>query len=313
VTYGFILISLVLIGCGFTRGTIHNLAPFWTAQSSQDSWLAGSFWIFSSCAFFLNGWQTALHAIEERKTNVTARGAILSMVFGIIVATVFYIAIVAAAASTMPWRNLIGQDLPAIAAFRALGMNGTLGTVALVAATVSLTKTWSAMTWVASRVIFAQARLGFLPPFLARVDSHSGAPRNAIITVVVLTGVGVVLGRGAILPIVDMVAICLALSIILCLAVLLRRRHIDPATPSFVVPGGTTTVVLALIGAATMIGVALIQPLLRNTGKIPVEWVMLGAWAAAGLFVSQLHVRKNRRHDALRMIDHGSIDSRDFP
>jgi hypothetical protein len=75
---GGILVSLILIGCGITRGTIRNLAPFWTAQSPQDSWLAGSFWIFSSCAFFLNGWQTALHAIEERKASVTARSATCS-------------------------------------------------------------------------------------------------------------------------------------------------------------------------------------------------------------------------------------------
>jgi basic amino acid/polyamine antiporter, APA family len=291
VTYGFILVSIVLIACGLVRGDPRNLQPLW-ATASQHSWLAGSFWIFSSCAFFLNGWQTSLHAIEERKQDVSARSAILSMVLGIMAAAAFYVAIVLAAASAMPWQNLIGQDLPAIVAFRALGMHGILGTLALIAATISLTKTWSAMTWVASRVIFAQARLGFLPPLLARVDSRTGAPRNAIVFVIALTCVGVALGRGAILPIVDMVAICLALSIILCLAVLLRRRHIDRETPSFTVPGGRPVIFLALLGAATMIGVALIQPLLHNTGKVPVEWVLLGIWAAIGLLVSAFTARE---------------------
>jgi APA family basic amino acid/polyamine antiporter len=239
-----------------------------------------------------------LHAIEERKVDVTTRSAVLSMVVGIMAASAFYVAIVAACASAMPWRNLVGRDLPAVVAFRALGVHGILGTVVLVAATVSLTKTWSAMTWVASRVIFAQARLGFLPPILARVDPRSGAPRAAIVLVVVVTGAGLALGRGAILPIVDMVAICLALSIILCIAVLLRRRRVDAETPSFTVPGGTPVIVIALVGATAMIGVALVQPLIHNTGKVPVEWMLLGAWAAIGLLVSAFTTRVRVPFDA---------------
>ena len=285
VTYGFLLVSVVLIACGITRGAIRNLAPLWTTQSNE-SWVMGSLWVFSTCAFFLNGWQTALHAIEERRDTVSAQSAVLSMVVGIIAAAAFYIAIVGASASAMPWRSLVGQDLPAVVAFRALGMHGILGTLVLVAATVSLTKTWSAMTWVASRVIFAQARLGFLPSMLARVDPRSGAPRAAIVLVVVLTGAGVALGRGAILPIVDMVAICLALSIILCIAVLLRRRCIDAETPSFRVPGGMPVIFIALGGAVAMIGIALLQPLIHNTGRVPLEWILLGAWAVIGLVVS---------------------------
>jgi basic amino acid/polyamine antiporter, APA family len=285
VTYSFLLVSVILIACGLTRGAFRNLSPLWTAQSN-DSWVLGSLWVFSTCAFFLNGWQCALHAIEERKANISARSAVLSMVIGIIAATAFYTAIVVASASAMPWRSLVGRDLPAVVAFRALGMHGILGTVVLVTATVSLTKTWSAVTWVASRVIFAQARLGFLPPVFARVDPSSGSPRAAIVVVVILTGAGFALGRGAILPIVDMVAICLALSIILCLCVLLRRRRIDAETPSFQVPGGMPVIVLALIGAGAMVGIALIQPLIHNTGTVPIEWILLGVWAAMGLVVS---------------------------
>jgi APA family basic amino acid/polyamine antiporter len=283
VTYSFILVGGLLIACGVARGTAHNLVPVWSTPSNEP-WLIGAFWVFSTCAFFLNGWQSALHAIEERKANVTAREAVFAIVLGITAGTAFYVGIVGAAASAMPWRNLVAQDLPAVAAFRSL--YGVLGSVVLIAAVVSLTKTWSAMTWVASRVIFAQARLGFLPAVLARVDSRSGAPRSAIVLVVALTGVGLALGRGAILPIVDMVAICLALSIILCIAVLLRQRYINPVPASFEVPGGTPVIVIALIGAVTMVGVALGQPLIHATGNVPIEWILLGVWIFVGLVVS---------------------------
>jgi amino acid transporter len=294
VTYSFIGVSALLIIFGIARGAVRNLEPLFPTQS-QESWVSGAFWVFSTCAFFLNGWQTALHAIEERKAGVTARGAVLSMVVAIMAAAAFYIGIIGAAASAVPWRSLVGQGLPAAAAFTALGLHGILGTVVLVAATVSLTKTWSAMTWVASRVIFAQARLGFLPAALARVDPQSGAPRVAIILVTALTAIGFALGRGAILPIVDMVSICLALSIILCIVVLLRRRRIDAESPSFTVPGGATVIVVALAGATTMIGVALAQPLIHGNGKLPVEWILLGTWAALGLAVSAITTRFRRK------------------
>jgi APA family basic amino acid/polyamine antiporter len=282
VTYGFIAVSVLLIAWGVIRGSPHNARPFWSAGSGGP-WAGGAFWIFATCAFFLNGWQTAVHAIEERRSNVSPRGAVLSMAIAIAAATTFYVGIVLAAAFAAPWRTLIGQDLPAAAAFRSLGLHGLLGTVILAAATASLLKTWSAMTWIASRVIYAQARHKLLPEVFARVDPRTGAPRAAIVLVMALTLMGVAIGRGAILPIVDMVSISIALSIILCLLVLLRRRRLDTVAPSFTVPGGALTIGAAFVGAAIMIGGALFGPLVTQWPRVPIEWILLAAWAVLGI------------------------------
>jgi APA family basic amino acid/polyamine antiporter len=286
VTYGFIAVSVAAMTCGFTLGSSRNLQPLFP-HTTGTSWVGGAVWIFSTCAFFLTGWQAALHAIEERRPDVPTRDAILYMVGAILAATLFYCGIVLAAASAVPWTSLIGRELPAVAAFRALGGGGVLGTMVLVAAIVSLTKTWSAVAWIASRLLFAQARRGLLPEALARVDPASGAPRTAILFVTGMTMIGVAIGRTAILPIVNMASICLALSMILCLVVLLRLRwrRTDKDVSSYVVPGGTPTVVVALIGAVTMIGVALLQPLVNGAGAIPLEWVLLLAWGTVGIVI----------------------------
>ena len=282
VTFAFIAVSLFLILCGFARGSSANIQPLF-ASGSGGNWVGGACWVFATCSFFLNGWQTSLHAIEERATGITPRGAILSITAAIIASAAFYIGIVLSAARAVPWRSLIGRELPAASAFGALGFHGLLATVILVAATVSLWKTWSAMTWVASRVIYAQANHGMIPAALGTIHSKTRAPRIAIALVTALTLVGVALGRGAILPIVDMVSICLALSMILCLAALLRRRARDSYQPAFSVPGGTPMIVAALAGAVMMIGIALVRPLLAAHGKVPLEWILLAAWAALGL------------------------------
>jgi APA family basic amino acid/polyamine antiporter len=281
VTYSFIAVSVFLIALGLCAGDQRNLQPLFAAPA-DGSWLAGACWVFATCAYFLNGWQAAIHAIEERRAALSPRQIIACVVAAIAASALFYCGIILSCASTMPWRRLTTLELPAAAAFRAIGFHGIFGTVVLVAAAISLTKTWSAMTWMSSRLIFAQARLGLLPQWLAQVDPSTGAPRRALFVTGTFTVLGVAAGRSAILPIVDMVSLCLALSIILCLIILLRRRQ-HGAPPSYTVPGGTPVIAAALLGAIAMVGIAIVQPFLRSNGAIPPEWLILAGWGALGI------------------------------
>lgn len=280
-TFGFITFGIVLICCGFSFGSLSSVEPLFAAAPEKTR-IGGILWIFATSAFFLNGWQAALHAIEERRADVSPRSAIASVVAAIFAAALFYCGIVFAAASLVPWQSLIGQELPAVAAFRSIGTSGLLGSAVIVAAVISLSKTWSAIAWLASRLIFAQARHGFLPSALATVDAKTAAPRTAVVLVTALSMLGVALGRAAVLPIVNMVALCLALSIVLCLIVLLRRRRRDSFTPTFTVPGGTPVITVALLAAIAMVGIVVVEPFLSSQGKIPLEWVLIGAWLFVG-------------------------------
>jgi APA family basic amino acid/polyamine antiporter len=280
VTYSFICVSAFLIICGFSLGSIANLQPLLPLRAGHSP-VAGVLGIFATSAYFLNGWQAALHAIEERRSDVSPRAAILSMVGAIGVSALFYACIILASSMAMPWQSLLARELPAAAAFRTLGAGGVLGSVVLIAAIVSLTKTWSATAWIATRLLYAQARHGYLPKSLAAVDPQFRAPRNAILVVTLISMLGMALGRSAIVPIVDTLAICAALSIILCLLVLLRRRR-DSARAAFVVPGGPPTIWSAVIGASSMVGIGLIKPLLSAPSAIPIEWILLLAWGGVG-------------------------------
>lgn len=284
VTYGFILISAVLMAAALARGRIANLQPIFPNSPAQPL-TNGVLWIFATCAFFLNGWQSALHAIEERRDTTTLRGAVSGMAAAVAAAALFYVGLIIAAGMAVPWQRLPGADLPAVAAFRSLTAGGLLGTVLLAAAAISLAKAWSAMVWVGSRLLFAQARHGLLPRQLLRVHPVSGAPRAAIITILVVTLVGILAGRGAVLPIVNMVSTCMALSYLLCLAALLKARRRDGPSKEFAVPGGMPSIVMALLGAAAMVGLALGKPWLDHPGTVPLEWIMLLSWGAVGACV----------------------------
>ena len=281
VTFAFIIVSIVLVFCGLSFGSLRNLRPLF-ASNTGSSVTLGILTTFATSAYFFNGWQASLHAIEERRKTVSARAAILSMVVAIVASMVFYIAVILACSMAAPWQWLLSRDLPAAAAFSSIGSNRALGAVVLATAIVSLTKTWSATVWIGTRLLFAQARHGMLPPWFGALHPGSRAPRSAVLFVTALTLVGIALGRAAIVPIVDTLAICSALSIILCLLVLLRRRRVRVSPLGFTVPGGPVTIWAALSCASCMIGISIVRPFFSSNPVISMEWLLLISWGVLG-------------------------------
>ena len=291
VTMTFIAVMILLIACGALFGAAQNMQPLFPPRSAS-SLAGGILWVFSGSTFFLNGWQTSLHAMEERRAGISVKVAVCCMAAGILVSALFYCGVMLAASAAVPWQTLIHTDMPAVNAFSALLPGGILGSVVMCAAIISLLKTWSAVTWIASRLIVAQAREGFLPGRLAVCDPESGSPRAAVLAVAALTLIGPLIGRSALLPIIAMVSICLAFSIVLCLIVLLRRRRSDPTEPGYTVPGGIFTIVFALAAILLMIAVSIVKPLIDAHGAIPPEWWLLGAWTLLGITAWAVRTKK---------------------
>jgi amino acid transporter len=125
--------------------------------------------------------------------------------------------------------------------------------------------------------------MGFLPPLFARVDMARGAPTVAILFVTGCTIIGLSLGRQFVSAIVNMSAICMSITFVVCILCLLRQRKRQQASSSLEVPGGRPTILLALCGASVMACVAFFDPLLGAGGHIPLQWWLLLLWAALGV------------------------------
>jgi APA family basic amino acid/polyamine antiporter len=298
VTISFIAVMVVLIATGVLAGHPGNLLPAFT-PTGNGSWLTGAVWIFATSAFFLNGFQAAIHAFEERRPEVSARDAVLAMLLAIGAAGLFYCSLIIATGFAAPWRELVGSDLPAVAAFGKLPFGNVFATLVLVAAAASLAKTWTAVTLIASRLIFAQARLGYLPSALARVHAQRQVPTVAILFVMCCTLVGILLGKSAVLAIVNMSAICVALSFVVCIACLLRQRRVCSATPTFQVPFGKSLIWIALCGSSVMAVAGILEPLRRTPKGMPLEWTLILGWGALGftawVIARRLNVRQRVR------------------
>lgn len=289
VTYGFLFVALAVLGAGAASGDAANLQPVFAKQGDRAWWL-GAIWIFANTAFFLNGFQVIPQAIEERLDNVSSSTIARIMTLAVVVAALFYCAVVVCSTVAVPWRTLAGTPLATAVAVENVVPGGLLARVVLLAAALSLLKTWNATALVAARILMAQARLALVPRAFARIHPKFATPGTAVVFVGLCSLGGLFLGRGAILALVNMASICLAFTFVLaCVALLrLRARATDQAS-GFRVPGGRAPIVFGMLATAAMSLVALFEPLTRSAGNVPLEWTLMLCWGALGLLLQLRH------------------------
>jgi len=280
-TYGFLAFALILVALGLGMGDMSNARPlFRIGGNGQPVW-SGLFWVFSLGILFLNGFQGAAQVAEERAHGVSLRAVAGTMVAAVAAATIFYILVIFAVAASTPWGETVAARLPTAHAFGALIPSAPwLADMVIVIAIASLLKTWNVIFIIGARLVVALARDGFVPPALAHLNPR-GAPSRAVAIFATVAGLAVLLGPGAIMPILNLCAMCLAVTFVLLLVVLLKERATSAVEPEFRVPGNALPIVIALLLVVTMGSAAAVMPLLRAEGT-PIEWFLLAGWGAVG-------------------------------
>jgi basic amino acid/polyamine antiporter, APA family len=284
VTYSFLAVAFGVIIAGLVQGQPTNMRPLFASPPDSSPWF-GALSIFATSAYFLNGFQAVPQAIEERAEGVSARTITRVMMLSVAIAAVFLCLVVVAVSMATPWQSIVNQPMMTATALSKLKYGNALATIVLIAAAASVLKAWNALALMASRMLMAQARESLLPSWLASIHPVHKTPAIAALLVGVLTMTGVMLGRGAMLPIVDMGSLCLAATFVLCfVGVMKLRRAGIRASDGAGVPGGTWVLWLGLAGASVMAIFALAEPVLTGHRAIPVEWILLVAWSAIGAF-----------------------------
>jgi amino acid transporter len=154
----------------------------------------------------------------------------------------------------------------------------------LTAALLGNITAWNAFLIGASRVLFALGRARIIGESFGAVHPVFGSPARAIAFVGIVSSIGVFLGRGLILPIVNVTSSCFALVFLLICAGLVKTR-LEGTRPqaAYRVPGGVFTACLGCLGSLFMLVVSLYQPYAANgPGIFPAEWTILLTWSVMG-------------------------------
>lgn len=265
--------------CGDQRGIPELATP------NAFRW-QGSLWVFSTAAIFFNGFQAIPQLIEERAPQVSLRALSLSIGLSIGAAGLFYLLVIVCTTVAMPWHWILAQQLPAAAAVQA-ALPG-LGMILLCAAAISVMKTWNALFLTAVRTVVALSRDQVLPRALAQTNSR-GVYLPAIFAVGMANLLGVLMGRGAAAPLIEMASICMGLVMAACCAGVYQLR-ISAGPAPYTLPGGLVTLAIAILGTSLM-SVSAVAGIVLRPG-IPMELVLMTLWAIAGAVFWWLAVQR---------------------
>jgi amino acid transporter len=208
------------------------------------------------------------------------------VVGGILASTLFYIMLVIALSALVPWQELASMELPAATAYQVATGSTVVTKAVLIVAALGVFTAWNASLIAGARVLFALGRARLIIPAIGAVHPRFATPAVGIGFITVVTFVGVFLGRGFIIPAVNIVSVAYGVTyLVTCLTVLRLRRSEPDAPRGYLALGGRGGIGLAAIGSAAFAITALLQPYFAAGRTVPAEWLVIGGWTALGLLV----------------------------
>lgn len=284
-------IGLVLIATGFAVGSPDN---FWPAFRPDQNPVMSTLRMVVPGMTYVVGF--GLVAVLAEDADLSPRRIGRTVVLTVVVAITFYCLVLLASAWVLPWEQTAGLELGTIDAFHAAGFP-LLGWGAYAIAILGLLTSFLGLFIATSRIIVSLARAGLLPRALASVHERSGAPRPALVFVLVVTLALGLLGPGAMVWFLDTGGIYLGIVwMMVVTAKFLLPRRFPKVRRSYVAPSWAP--ILGALGALGVIVLALIPG--TNMSLVwPGEYLVLVAWFAIGALLYKI-AKKHPREEALR-------------
>lgn len=244
------LLAFVVIGVAFVDPA--NLTPFVPpAEDDFEFGWAGVLRGASAIFFAYVGFETVSTSAAEARNP--QRDLPIGIFATLILCTLLYVAVAAVMTGLVPYRQLGVAD-PLAVAVDAMRLPA-LGLAIKSAAVIGLLSVLLTSIYGQSRIFYAMARDGMLPPVFARIDAKTRTPRRGTLYL------GLVMALlAALLPISvlgDLISLGTALAFAIVCAAVMRLRAVEPDRPRpFRVPLGGVTVDGWWIGLVPVLGIA---------------------------------------------------------
>lgn len=277
-TYLLLAATCVFVAIGIGQGHLANLRPL----VAPSDWAWGYGGIFSALAvtpYFFGGFNTIPQAIAELEDERDRR-RIASILAGcILTSLVFYCLVLVAVSMVLSRGQLLSFELPVAQAFRVAFHSELIADLVLVGGLLGLVAVWNALFFAATRVLYALGRSSLLHPSLGELGAAGRAPTRAIFLVTALSIAGLFLGKGVLLPVVNVTSTLFALMyVIVSFGVLRHRRETGARSVTYRVPGGPLLVWAAAAFSVYLLVLSLVQQWVGAGRRVPVEWWLLAAF-----------------------------------
>lgn len=280
-TAAFVLVTAIFVIAGFSVGSREHLEPLF-AGVQEGGALAGLIAVLVTIPFWFVGFDTIPQGAEEASGSVKPRALALMIVASIVAAIAFYVLVILSVSMLGPWQTLATADLPAAHAFEAAFGSPWMRDLVLIAALLGLFTSWNGFFLAGSRVIFALGRGRIIASSFGETHERHGTPHRAILLVGGLTVLAPLLGRDALLALVNAGSFCIALAFFGVSLSFLRLRRDHPELPRpFRLTSPRLIAGIAALGSLSML-VAMIVPGSPAALSWPREFIVLAVMFGAG-------------------------------
>jgi basic amino acid/polyamine antiporter, APA family len=302
-TYTLLGATCLFVVLGIFRGHAAHLAPL-IAPSDWGWGYGGVFGALAVTPYFFGGFNAIPQAVAELEDAGDRRHVAGVLAACILTSLLFYCAVLVAVSMAMPRAQLLSAELPVAQAFRVVFGAGWVADLVLLAGVLGLIAVWNALFFAATRVLYALGRSHLLPASLGELGTGGVAPTRAIVAVTLASILGLFLGKGVLLPVVNVTSTLFAVMyVIVTFGVLRHRRAAGVPAGGYRVPGGNALIWLAAGFALYLTGLSLLQQYKDAGSRWPPEWwLMLGcaaagwaAWSATGASRAKLTEAERRR------------------
>jgi amino acid transporter len=285
----FILTLLILIagvllitGSSFS-GNGQNMQPLF------EKGMAGMLTVVIMTPFMFVGFDVIPQAAEEIKLPQKQIGKLL--IVSVIFAIVWYIAVIFGVSRVLSPSEIAESNLVTADAMAKAFNSKMMGNLLVIGGIGGILTSWIGFYVGGSRAIYALARAGMLPKSLGELHPKYNTPHKAILLIAVLSTAAPLLGRPALVWLVDAggLGLVIAWFMVALSFVILRKKSPDMQRP-FRLQGGTA---IGWIAVIMSLGVSILyMPGMPSALIWPYEWVIVFAWIILGFVFYKISMSK---------------------
>lgn len=267
-----LVVGFFFVSGATLSGTASNLDPLFIDG------LGGIAIVLVMVPFMFVGFDIIPQAAEE--IDLPFRDIGTALILSVVMAIAWYALVILGVGMVMNGEQLAAADLVTAEA-NALIYGELGGTILLLTGLAGIITSWNALIVGASRAIYAMAKAGMLPHFLAEIHPRYHTPKNAILLIGLLSVISPFFGRPALVWLVNAggLGIVVAYAFVALSFIALRRNEPELARP-YTAPGGIATGYLAL---ALSIGIGTLYfPGSPSALVWPHEWAIIFFWIVLG-------------------------------
>lgn len=268
------LVGLMLAFGSFVGGDAANLQPLFHNHAF------GIMTVIIMTPFLFVGFGVIPQVAGE--ANIPPRSIGRIMIFSVICAVIFYLAVTFAVGLALAPTQLEGTKLASADAMAAVYNSSWFAKFLILGGVAGILTSWNGFIIGASRILYAMSKEQMLPPLFGTLHRKYKTPSTAILLVGGLSMISPLLGRHMLVWLVDAgsLAITIAWFMVALSFLVLRKNEPEMARPYRA--GQSATVGWVAIILAFLIGMLYMPGMSASLGAY--EWLIFAAWWLIGLF-----------------------------